>query len=453
MNGARPNYRPRSLFGPLLIAAIGVCFLLINFGAISGRNLGWWFARYWPLLLIFWGVVKFVEYQWARRNNQAYPGVGAGGVVFVILLVLFGMGATASTRINWRGVNLDSDDDWSFGFFGNRYDFTENFAQPMPTATQVKLLADRGDLTITASADDQAHVVVHKFVRSHTQQEADQFNNSTHPKFEQQGGVWLLDLTGGNFSEGRFDLVLQLPPKYPLSVMARRGDLQVSQLEADIELEVNHGDITLDQIKGNALLRPHRNDIRVKNVSGNVTVDGDVDDSTISDIAGSLTFTTGFSGDLDLSRIAGPVHFRSSRTDLQFGKLAGDLNMDSSDLRANAITGPFTLSTTTKDVHLDDVSGSIHIDDHRGDIEIQAKAPLGNVDIATTGGEINIGLPATPGFQVDAESDSGEIQSPDYSLSINNQSNNATATGTVGKGGPQVRLKTIRGTIQIHKSG
>jgi len=449
MSGALPYHRRRSLFGPLLIAAIGVIFLLRNFGVISYHSFSWWFIRYWPVLLIIWGAVKFLEYLWARQHNQPYPGIGAGGVVFVIFLIIIGATATAASRLDWGWV--DSDGDWDgLGIFGTRYEFTQSFAQPMPVVTQVKVLSEHGDISITPSPDDQAHVVVHKYVRRHSQDEANQFDHSTSAKFQQQGTVWLLDLTGGDFHEGRFDITLQVPSKCPLSVVAQRGDLEVSQLHSDLDLEANHGGISAEQITGDAILRPHRNDVTVKNVTGNVTIDGDVGDSTVSEIAGSLTFSTGFSGDIELSHIAGPLHFKSSRTDLQLGKLEGDLNMDSGDLRANSITGPFTLTTQTKDVHLDDVSGSIRIDDRRGDIEVQAKAPLGNVDISTTGGEISVSLPAQPGFQVDAESDSGEIQS-DYSLSINNQTNNATASGSVGKGGPQVRLRTNRGTIQIHK--
>jgi DUF4097 and DUF4098 domain-containing protein YvlB len=454
VSDVRPFYRRRSLFGPLVVVAIGIAFLLRNFGVISYRSFGWWFARYWPLLLIFWGVVKFLEYLWARHRNEPYPGVGAGGVVFLIFLVIFGVAATGASRMDWGWVYVDPGDEFTdtFGIFGTRYDFTESFAQSMPTATQVKVLSARGDVSITPSPDNQAHVLVHKYTRSHSQDEANQFNNSTHAQFQQQGTVWLLDLTTGNFSEGRFDLVIQVPSKYAISLLARHGDIHVSQMQSDLDLEANHGDITTEQIAGTVFLRPHRNDVTVTNVKGNVTIDGDVGDSSISEVTGTLTFSTGFSGDLQFSHIFGPVHFKSLRTDLQFGKLDGDLNMDGNDLRANSVAGPFTLSTQTKDIHLEDITGSVHIDDRRGDIEVEAKAPLGNVDISTTGGEINISLPEKPGFQLDAESDSGEIQS-DFSLSVNNQTKNATATGAVGTGGPVVKLKTNRGTIQIHKAG
>ncbi len=452
MSDVRPYYRRHSLFGPLLIAGLGVVFLLRNLGVISYRNFGWWFARYWPLLLIFWGVVKFLEYAWARRRNEPYSGVGAGGVVFVVFLVLCGVAATSASRMDWNWVD-DSSSDWDgFGIFGTRYDFTDTFAQPMVSGAQIKVLSARGDITIKPSPDDQAHVVVHKFIRSQSQNDANQINSSTRPSFQQQGTVWLLDLTGGNFGQGRFDVVLEAPSKYAVSVLARRGDVHISQMQADVDAESSHGDIAVDEIKGNVLLRPHRNDVSLNKITGNVTIDGDVGDSAVSDVTGTLTFSTVLSGDIQLSHVAGSVHFRSSRTDMQFVKLDGDLSMNGDDLHANAISGPFTLSTQTKDVHLDGVTGGVHIDDHRADIEVQTKTPLGNVDITTTGGEINLGLPDNAGFQVDARSDQGEIQS-DFGLSLNNQSTNATASGTVGKGGPQVRLRTDRGTIQIHKIG
>lgn len=447
MNNIRP-YRRRSLFGPLLIAGIGVVFLLGNLGVISYHNAGWWFSRYWPLLLIFWGVVKFAEYLWARQHNEPYAGVGGAGVVF---LIVFGLIATGATHANWGWVNIDADSDWDgWGIFGNRYDFTESFATPMPTGREVRIVSDRGDITITPSPDDQAHVFVHKYLRGNSQDEANQFNTSTRPKFEQQGTVWLLDLTGGNFSRGRFNLEIQVPPRYAVSLLDHYGDIRVSQIQADVDLEASRGDISVEQIKGNAVLRAHRGDVTVKDVSGNVNLDGSVSDSTFSDIGGTLTATGTYNGDIQLSHVTGAVKFNTSRTDLQIATVGGELSMDGGDLKADSITGPFVLRTEAKDVHLDNISGDVRIEDRRGDIHVQAAAPLGNLDVSTTGGEISVALPEKPGFQVDAQSDGGEIQS-DFNLNINNDHSTATASGTVGKGGPQVRLKTNRGTIQIKK--
>src|SRR5262249_593031 len=227
----------------------------------------------------------------------------------------------------------------------------------MPTGKQVRVLSSRGDITVTPSPDDQAHVLVHKYVRGHSQEEANQFNNTTHAKFDQQDSVWLLDLTGGSFYQGRFNLEVQIPPKYMVSLVGRRGDIHVSQIQADVDVESSHGDIVAEQIKGNAQLRGHRGDVTAKSISGNVSVDGDVGDSNVGDIGGTLTFTGSYTGDIQLSHVAGPIKFNSIRTDLQVAKLDGDLSMDRSDLKADSVGGPFNLRTDAKDIHIEKVNG------------------------------------------------------------------------------------------------
>jgi Putative adhesin/Domain of unknown function (DUF5668) len=451
MTDARPYYRRRSLFGPLLVVAIGIIALLINLGYISKRSFFWWFSDYWPLLLIVWGIVKFAEYAWARSHNQPAPGIGGGGIVALVFLVLFGVSATAVSRAHWA-VDVDPGEDWGdpLGIFGTRYEFTANIDQPMLSGTQIRILSARGDITIKPSPDDQAHAFLHKYVRSRSQDEANHFNDSTRPAFQQQGSLWLLDLNSNPYQQGRLDLELQLPSKYSVSLVDQRGDVHIYQMQSDIDVESARGNIDAEQIKGNAVLRLHRGDVTAKNITGNVSVDGDVSDSIVSDVTGTLSFSGSYSGDIQLSHIGNQVRFKSIRTDLQLAKLDGELRMDRGDFRANALAGPLFLRTETKDIHVEEVTGDVRIEDRRGDIELQAKEPLGNLDIYTTGGEINVRLPEKPGFQVDAASDGGEIQS-DYSLNINNDRHNAIATGSVGNGKAQVKLRTNRGTIQIHK--
>jgi DUF4097 and DUF4098 domain-containing protein YvlB len=128
--------------------------------------------------------------------------------------------------------------------------------------------------------------------------------------------------------------------------------------------------------------------------------------------------------------------------------------MEPDSLTATTITGPFKLDTRSKggskSVRLEDVSGDVHIDNRNGSVEVRPKGPLGNIDVNNIHGEIDLNLPANAGFQLDAESIGGEIQS-DFNVNADNRSNNATAKGTVGKGGPVVHLKADHGTIQIRK--
>lgn len=80
---ARPPRPPRSLAGPIVLIVIGVCFLLGNLRVIRWYELGRWFAHYWPVLLILWGVIKLIEYQQANRAGVRGRGIGAGGVLLM----------------------------------------------------------------------------------------------------------------------------------------------------------------------------------------------------------------------------------------------------------------------------------------------------------------------------------------------------------------------------------
>jgi DUF4097 and DUF4098 domain-containing protein YvlB len=91
------------------------------------------------------------------------------------------------------------------------------------------------------------------------------------------------------------------------------------------------------------------------------------------------------------------------------------------------------------------------VENRNGIVAIRAKAPLGNIDVNNVRGGIELDLPSEAGFRLDAESKNGTIEVNDFPVSVDNQRQDATARATIGKGGPDIRLRTDRGTIQIHK--
>ncbi|HET9182190.1 MAG TPA: DUF4097 family beta strand repeat-containing protein [Candidatus Angelobacter sp.] len=454
----RPYYGPRrhrSLFGPVVLIAIGVLFLLRNFGIISTSAFWYWFSDYWPVLLILLGVIRLAEYMWARQSGGPAPRLGALAILFLVFFVIFGLTTTRLTRVDWQGVrdNLGIDDsdagDFFGGMFGNRYDFSDNFSQPV-AASQLRILANRGDITITASTDKLVHAIIQKALRTDSQEHANRLNSSTNPKLVQQGSVAILDLTGGDYQHGEFDLDLQVPPALALSVTTHHGDITVSQRDGNVELASDHGDVNFDQINGDAAIHLRHGSMTGKSITGNVTLDGTVSDANISDVRGAVTMTGTYWGDLQLARIGKRVHFTTSRTDLEFGGLEGSFEMQPDDLRANTIAGPFRLDTRSKSVHLEDVSGQVHIQDTNAPVEIQPKSPLAPIDISNTHGDIRLQVPANAGFQLDASSLGGKINT-DFDLQADNDRRNATLRGTVGKGGPMITLHSDRGTIEVRK--
>ncbi|MBZ5531186.1 MAG: DUF4097 family beta strand repeat-containing protein [Acidobacteriia bacterium] len=450
-----PPQKSRSMVGPLILIALGVLLMLGTMGMISLRGFGIWFARYWPAVLIVWGAVKLAEYSWARQKGEQPSRLGAGSIVLVVFFVLIGISATSLSRVDWHGLhsqfNIDDDTNDFFGLMGNSYEFTDTLAQPVAGGTEFKVLARRGSIKVTPSADAQAHLVVHKTLRTDTQEGADSLNTSTRPSFVQQGSLWILDATGSNFERGRFDLDLQLPRNAALSLSTRRGDITVSNRDGALDISTDHGDVSLDQIKGNASLHMRGGTVTVKDVSGDVQVDGTVDDGSVSGVGGSLDFNAGYNGEIQLAKIGKQLHFKSVRTTLQAPKLDGEINMSRGNIRGSSVTGPFRLETRSNDIRLEDASGDVHVDNRNGIVEVRTKAPLGSIDVTDSHGDITVDVPASAGFQLDAESTNGNITAEFTGINVDSQQRNATARGTVGKGGPTMRLRSDRGTIQIRK--
>src|SRR5580658_8567167 len=84
------NMRRGSLFAPLLLIGLGLLFLARNL--YPDLRLMDYLAKFWPLLLVLWGVLRIAEVLFWASTRQALPtsGVTPGEWLFVILLCCFG---------------------------------------------------------------------------------------------------------------------------------------------------------------------------------------------------------------------------------------------------------------------------------------------------------------------------------------------------------------------------
>jgi len=194
--------------------------------------------------------------------------------------------------------------------------------------------------------------------------------------------------------------------------------------------------------------------MRAQRVSGDVDVEGWVNDSNLSEIGGTVNLHGNFFGTMSLAKVGKGVRFKSSRTDLEMGRLDGDMTMEIGDMRARGVSGGLRIVTRSKDIHLEDVNGDIKVDSNHADVELtSSKPPTGTVEITNEHGHISVELPSKASFQMNARTDHGDIQSDFGELKVENQNRESKATGSVGTGGPQLRLTNSHGDINIRKTG
>jgi DUF4097 and DUF4098 domain-containing protein YvlB len=442
----------RSVAGPVVLILLGVVLLLTTMHVLHPQPLLHWFGTYWPALIILWGIIKLVEYQQAIKEGIRPAGIGGGGVVLLVFLIIFGLSATQASRVNWDEirdhVNLGDDE---IALFGHNYNYEDQLQQDFPAGSSLHITNDKGAVNLTASNDNQIHVTAHKRINADNQGEADKSNPGTKPQITASGNVITLNAnTQGAGDRGvTTDLDVSIPRKAPVVISARHGDVSVLGRDGDVEIASQHGDVAASDISGKLGLNLSGASARVSNISGDVSVQGHADDVSLADVKG----TAHISGEFDsikLDKIAGGVGFKSARTDMEFSRLNGDLDMDSGDLRANDLIGPFRLLTRSKDVRLNGVDGDVRLENENGAIEIHM-TKLGNMQLSNRNSDVQIYIPDKAGFQLDARSRGGEIESDFSALKIDNGDDQGSASGTVGAGGPHLVISNEHGGIELRK--
>jgi DUF4097 and DUF4098 domain-containing protein YvlB len=447
-----PRRQRRSVAGPVVMILLGVVLLLTTMHVLQPQPLLRWFGTYWPALIILWGVIKLLEYQRAQREGLRPTGIGAGGVVLLIFLILFGLSATQASRFNWDEIRNHIDlGDNDITLFGHNYNYDDQLQQDFPPGSSLRVVNDRGTVNLTESNDNQIHVAAHKRINADNQQDADKFNPATKPQISVSGNV--VTLNGNTQGAGEHsvttDLDISLPRKAQVVVVSRHGDVSVVGRDADVDISGQHGDISASDIHGNLNLNLSGSSARISNISGNVAVQGRADDVSLVDIKGAARLNGEFDN-LKLSKIAGAVSFKSARTDMEFSHLNGDLDMDSGDMQASDLVGPLRLLTRSKDIRLNGVNGDVRLENENGAIEIHMNK-LGNMQLSNRNSDVQIYVPDKAGFQLDAHSRGGEIESDFNTLKIDNGDDQATASGTIGSGGPHLVINNEHGGIELRK--
>ncbi len=449
-----PRYR-RSLSGPIVLIAIGTVFLLGTLGVLDWHNLGHWFAHYWPLLLIIAGVIKLIEHQQAQKQGTRASGLSAGGIFLIIGIIVAGLIATQASHVNWGQLKdqIDINDGGDFPMFGSKYNFDDQLAQAFPAGASLHVTNMRGAVNIIASEDDQIRVVVHKRISAETQAEADKWNAGTKPQINVSGSV--VTLNANNQGAGDHwvaeDLDVTLPRKAAVVISTHYGDVSVIGREGDLDLTSQKGDVTTTDINGKVSLKLDHSSARITQVTSDVSIDGRSNDVSIEDVKGAVHLDGEFMESVKLARISQPVTFKSSRTDMDFSRLDGDLDLDSGDLQASDVIGPLRLNTRSKDIRLTGVSGDVRLQDENGSVELRMNK-LGSMQVDNRKGDIQIFVPDKAGFQLDARARNGEVETDFDQLKIDNTNDQAIATGTVAGGGPRLIVNNEHGTIEIRKA-
>jgi DUF4097 and DUF4098 domain-containing protein YvlB len=453
-----PTPRPphRSIAGPVVLILMGVLFLLGTMGVLEIHSLGRLFARFWPALLILWGVLKLVEYEQAKRLGQPTRGIGVGGVFLMLFLIVAGLIATQAARVDWRNlgehIQIGDEDDLDEIFGGSTFNYSDELSQEIPAGSTLRVNDDRGTITINVADSKTMKVSVRKKVRAENERDAENYNGKTKPQIVVGEKVVTLNAnTQGAGSKGvTTDLDIYVPVNTALVITSGRGEVTIAGMASDVEVNHHRGEVNINDHTGNVSLNLNGSSARLGHVKGDVTVQGRANEVAVEDVDGAVHLNGEFQESVRLVRVSKTVSFRSSRTDMEFSRLDGRLDLDSGDLRADSLAGPMRLTTRSKDIALEGLSGDLRLEDSNGTVEVGLHNP-GNIQIDNRKGDVRVSIPPSTAIKVEARTRQGEIQSDFDEIKVNNHEKESSASGSIGSNGPRLAMNCEKGTIEIRK--
>ena len=454
------GYRRGSIFWALTLIAVGSLFLYHNFNpALRPWHI---IAKYWPVIIIFWGLSKLFDYIQASQHPESAPQrFFTGGEVLLLVLIL-ALGTAISRMVlrpmhEWPrafGVDIDAD------FLLNSYSFPETLSVPAKQDIRLMVTDQQGDVEVRAGDKPSVEAVVKREIKAENQEAAKKINDTLKVEIVEEAGTLVVrsnrDSLPGGGRGVTIDLVLSVPKGTSADVTSARGDITVEGMKGNQTVASRSGDVRVSNVEGLVKIHKAGGSVSIRGVKGNVEVDGRGDEIEAADVSGTVTVSGEFSGSVDFAGVDQVLRFNSSRTNMTAQKLPGQLSMERGSLDARGVEGPFEISTRHKDVTLAEFRNSVKISTTNGDVRLETSTPpAGQVEVDVRKGKIALAIPEKSNFRIDATSRHGEVESAfaAATLKVNQEGESPSITGSYGKGGPSIRLTTSYGSISLEHWG
>jgi DUF4097 and DUF4098 domain-containing protein YvlB len=441
----------RSFTGPLMLLVVGSLFLWHNLH--PDAHIFDLLSRYWPFILIAWGLIRLVEILiW--RDPNVRRGFSGGEVVLIILICLVGTGLWGY-RQHAPGIVMGGLDLW-----GQQYDYPVSVTSPAAGMKRIVFENPRGFIKVVGGDGKDVVITGHKAIRAFAKEEADRTDKETPVEIIPQGDRLMVRTNQDRVRSNQRitdDLEITVPRGISVESRGTSGDHEIADIDGDVEINTGRGDVRLTRIGGNARLDVGRSElIRVVDVKGRVDVQGRGNDLEVENAGGQVTVGGTYGGTLDFKNLAKPLQFEGSRgTELTAQAVPGRINMDLGEFNARDVVGPMRIATRARDIKVQQVTQQLEVETERGDIELTpGKTPLPSIDARSGSGKIELLLPERASFQLEATAERGDAVNDYDESAIRRDSSGRTNTlkGKVGDG-PTIKLTAKRGNISVRKEG
>lgn len=190
----------------------------------------------------------------------------------------------------------------------------------------------------------------------------------------------------------------------------------------------------------------------IEGINGNVKATSGSGSLTCRTVGGDLRAATG-SGSISVDGVRGAFHATTGSGEILATGLAGRITSTTGsgeiDLTQTG-SGSVNVSTGSGSIHVRGANGPVDASTASGSLQIQGRMS-DDWSLSSASGRITIDLPSNQGFELDARTGSGRIQS-DFPLTISGVVDRRSLRGATQGGGRLLRVRTSSGGITLRRS-
>jgi DUF4097 and DUF4098 domain-containing protein YvlB len=439
-------------------------------GLLLANNLGYpiriwpYVVRYWPALLIGWGLLKFVDYYRFRHAGDNRPLFSGGEVALLILVIFAGSAITTAANVSPEIGNIfDIRDIDLWDITGNNFSFDQHVEQSgVVPASPIEIYNYYGDVEVRAGDTDRIVVDVRKTVRASDKAEADRLEQDFTFSVRQEGERYIVK---SNRDESGFhgtprqrfksSLTIQVPKQSKLHLENRNGRIMIQDLAGNQSIINRYGDVEVRNINGTVTLENRNGGITIEDVTDAVMISNRYSNTTVKNVGGDLQINTR-NGSVDVADVKGNATIDNSYAPIHIENVQGDVTVTgrNNSVDIEHVNGDIRADSSYQNVTIKDPRGGVRVTSRNGDLLLSfERPPQKDVSIDSRFANVTVELPSSSAFRIDARTQFGDVDSEFEGLSINRNNREKIINGEYRQGGPQLSISTRNGQIRLQKRG
>jgi len=450
---AQSRQRSNGIFSGLVLITVGALLLLHNY---RGLELGDLLYRWWPLALIFLGLIKLYERTVTRRSPDSGSSRITAGEIFLVVGMLVLVSCVAAVDIIRTKAQ---GSDWGV-HMGDSYPFDLDVVpKAVPANARITVRGSRGDITVRATDTPEIRVSGKKNLRGWNEEDAQRRSGPISVEIVQNGDGYEIRPSGVGSGDSRvsIDMDIQVPAKASVSVRNDKGDITVSDMTTPVSITSASGDVEVRDTASDVTIEMHKGDVKVTDTKGDIKISGKGTQVDVASATGSFTLDGEFYGPIRADKVAKGLRFISQRTDLTLTSLTGHMEASSGNLEIVDAPGDLNLRTNRYSVTIENATGKVKVDNRDGDVALRFSVPpKADIDVSNTNAGVSLTLPESASFNILSDCHSCDIDSEFSSDTLKKTSVDSGDSHLEGKygnaRGPKITVKTSYGALNIRKT-